>query len=182
MPTTITIPSREYLDERTNEFVYVEGKTLTLEHSLLSISKWESRWHKSYLTEGPGTPTEQLDYVRCMTITPNVNLLVYSGMTAENWEKINNYINDPMTATTFHNLNEKNSRFRKKITNEEIYSWMVALEIPFECEKWHINRLMTLIKICNIRNQPAKKMNQNEVRNQYKALNEARRAKMGSKG
>ena len=183
MPITIHVPDREYLDEKTNEFFTIKGRDLVLEHSLLSISKWESRWHKSYLSDGPKDQIEVLDYIRCMTITPNVDPATYSNLSKENFEKIQRYINNPMTATTFSSLDNKKGRPNgKKVTNEEIYYWMIAAGVPFECEKWHINRLMTLIRVCGINESPKKKMKAKDIRSQYQALNKARRARTGGKG
>lgn len=178
---TITIPANEVYNERTNEFIQVPGKTIQLEHSLISISKWESKWKIPFLDGKPKTHAQSIDYYRCMTITQNVDPMVYLGLTPELEKKINDYINDNRTATTFRKQGGK-SRSREIITSELIYYWMVALEIPFECERWHLSRLLTLIEVTNIKNQPSKKMSKKDTMSQNRALNAARRAKTGSKG
>ena len=176
----ITIPSNEFWDERTEEFVYTKEYTLELEHSLLSLSKWESKWCKPFLSNVELTDEEALDYIRCMTITKNVDPEVYSLLSIDNLRDINNYISAPMTATT---VNERNQRGSKEIvTAEIIYYWMVSLNIPFECQKWHLNRLLMLIKVCTIKNEPAKKMNKRDVMKQNAALNAARKKKLNTTG
>ena len=181
---TITIPKTEIYDETTNRFWTVNEQELRLEHSLLSISKWESKWHKPYLDTVTYTKTNEMnfDYIKCMTITQNVPDIVYSCLTSQNIEDIANYIADPMTATWFSNDNEKGRSSSEIVTSELIYYWMTATGVPFSCEKWHINRLLTLIKICSIKNGSNKKMSQKETAARYKALNAARRAKFGAKG
>ncbi|MGB4293547.1 MAG: hypothetical protein WBJ37_11785, partial [Bacteroidales bacterium] len=145
----ITIPAVELWDERKQEFVTTKEQTLQLEHSLVSISKWESKWCKPFLSKQEKTSEETLDYIKCMTITQNVDPEVYNYLTNKNIEEINNYINAPMTATYFSD--EKTSKTsREQVTAELIYYWMIALNIPFECQKWHLNRLLTLIKVCSI--------------------------------
>lgn len=177
---TITIPARELFDDRTNEFVYTKAQTLQLEHSLVSISKWESKWHKPFLTKETKTEEEMRDYIRCMTITQNIDSSVYFGLSRDNLLQIKQYIDDEMTATTFSNREKKQSH--QVITSELIYYWMVSLNIPFECQKWHLNRLLTLIHICDIKNTPAKKMSRRDVMNRNSSLNAARRARLGTRG
>lgn len=177
----ITIPENELYDEKNNEFVYVKAQEIQLEHSLLSISKWESKWHKSFLSTKNKTTEEVIDYVRCMTITQNVDKRIYYSLSAENITKINNYIDDPMTATTI-NGSIGNKPSREIITSELIYYWMIAYNVPVEFEKWHINRLLTLIRVCSIKNAPQKKMSKSEIMNRNAALNEARRKALNSKG
>ncbi len=180
---TITIPETEFYDEKTNEFSVVKEQKLKLEHSLLSISKWESKWHKPYLDNKTYKKTNSmnLDYIKCMTITQNVPDIVYSCLTQENIDDIVQYISDPMTATWFSD-DPKNNTDSGIVTSELIYYWMVAAGIPFSCEKWHINRLLVLIKIYGIKNGKPKKMSQKEVAARYKALNAARRAQFEAKG
>lgn len=180
---TITIPKTELYDEETNRFWVVNEQELRLEHSLLSISKWESKWHKPYLDSSTYQKTNEmnLDYIKCMTITQNVPDIVYSCLTKKNIDDIVKYISDPMTATWFSNDNESHAS-SEVVTSELIYYWMTATGVPFSCEKWHINRLLTLIKICSIKNGKPKKMSQKETAARYKALNAARRAKFASKG
>ena len=175
----IYVEESEQYDEQNNEFIKIKPQVLKLEHSLVSISKWESKWHKSFLSTSDKTSEEILDYIRCMTIN-QVNPYTYYLLSQKNINDILQYIDDPMTATTIKDIpGKKNSEV---VTSELIYYWMVALEIPFECEKWHINRLLTLIKVCNIKNQPAKNMSRREVLNQNRLLNEARRKKYHTKG
>lgn len=178
----IKVNGWEYYDERQDLFIEVPPATLTLEHSLLSISKWESKWHKPYLSEEKKTVTELVDYIRCMTLTQNVNPLTYNNLSDANLKAISEYIDDPMTATTFSDLSNNKGRSRRIITSELIYYWMLAYNIPFECQKWHINRLLTLIRVCNIKNNPDKKMSKREIMDQQRTLNAQRRAALNSKG
>lgn len=178
----IEIPENEYFDEEKNEFIKIKEQTLCLEHSLVSISKWESKWHKPFLSNfGNLTGEETLSYVKFMTIQ-KVPSYVYLSLTDENIKEISEYINDPMTATTFSEVEGSSRGSREIVTSEIVYYWMITLQIPFECQKWHINRLLTLIRVCNEKNQPAKKMSKKAVANRNAALNAARRAKYGSKG
>ena len=177
----ITIPPIEKWDEKKQEFVYAKGQTLRLEHSLASVSKWESRWHKAFFGKREKTFEETVDYVRCMTITQNVDSSVYDNLTNENIAEIDNYISDPMTATYF----SEDKIFgvnRELVTAELIYYWMVALNIPFSCEKWHLNRLLTLVKVCNIKNQPPKKVGKGRIMRRNSALNAQRRKRLNTKG
>lgn len=176
----ITIPQTELFNEGTQEFIQIREQTLCLEHSLVSVAKWESKWKKAFLgTEGK-TVDEMTDYIRCMTITQNVNPICYLGLTRENFIDVNNYIEDTMTATTFRKQNGPKSH--EIITAEIIYYWMIELGIPFECQKWHLNRLLTLVNVCSIKNTPAKKMSRKDAMAQQSQLNAARRAKFKSKG
>lgn len=178
---TICVPASELWDDEKQEFISIKSQELRLEHSLVSLSKWEAKWQKPFLAKNGITPEEMLDYVRCMTLTQNVSPLVYLHLSAENIKQINEYIDSPQTATTFHNLNNRGGS-GETITSELIYYWMVSLQIPFECEKWHLNRLLTLIKVCSVKNEPAKKMSQKAIRSQNSALNAARRKQLRSKG
>lgn len=172
----ITVPAMEFFDERTNEFINVKEHTLQLEHSLISISKWEARWCKPFLSKEEKTDAETRDYIRCMTITQNVDPLVYMAIPRKEMERIRDYINAPMTATWFNDRDGKRPS-RKVITSELIYYWMTVQNIPFECEKWHFNRLMTLIRVCSEKNQPPKKMSKKDAAAQQRSLNAARKAK-----
>lgn len=179
---TIYIPKMEEMfDEETEEFFTVPETKIVLEHSLVSISKWESIWHKVYLSEKPKSNEETLSYIECMTITQNVNPYIYKVLPNTAIDEITKYINDPMTATTINDINEKKGS-KEIITSELVYYWMFKLNIPKECEKWHFNRLMTLIKIYGIKDAPPKKMNKNDIYKQNNALNAIRRAKMKTKG
>lgn len=171
----ISIPAQEYFDERTEEFINVRAHTIQLEHSLISISKWEAKWCKPFLGKDEKTEEETLDYIRCMTITQNVDPMAYNAIPLEELERVKEYIHAPMTATWFNDRN-KMPPSRRVITSELIYYWMIANSIPFECEKWHFNRLLTLIRICGEKNQPPKKMSKQDRRN-LMAQRRARAAK-----
>ena len=179
---TIVVPSGELFDEENSKFIKIKGATLQLEHSLVSISKWEAKWHKIFLDEKTKkTEEEILDYIKCMTLTQNVDPMVYYIMSPDNIKKINEYINNPMSATTFNEAQLKKMSMGKprqdeKMSSEMIYYWMVAAQIPFECQKWHLNRLLTLIRICGIKSESPKKMSKAEVAERYRQTNAARRA------
>lgn len=176
----IKIPSVEFYDEIAEEFITTKEQTLRLEHSLVSLAKWESKWCKPFLSKQEKTHEEIMDYIKCMTITQNVDPDVYNYITNENVEEINKYIDSPMTATTFSDSGKKGKG--ETITAEIVYYWMITLNIPFECQKWHLNRLLTLIKVCSIKNQPPKKMSKNEIMSRNAALNKQRRAQLNTKG
>lgn len=171
----LTIPPKELYDETRNEFIECSSVTLQLEHSLLSISKWEAKWKKPFMDKKEKTDEEFIDYVRCMTITPKVDPTVYLRLTQKHFKAIDQYIHDPMTATTFHSW-KKEKPGKKIITSELVYYWMVAAQIPWEAEKWHFNRLMTLIRIYGIENSNSK-MSKRDIYKQNRAINAARQAK-----
>ncbi len=175
---TINIPDMEFYDEIKNEFVYVKSQKLVLEHSLVSLSKWESKWKKPFFDKKPKTKEESIDYIRCMTVN-SVDPLIYKCITNRIMQAVNAYIEDPMTATT---INQKNAPSREIVTSELIYYWMVALSIPFECQKWHLNRLLTLINVCNIKNKPPKKMSRKDLVSRNAKLNAARRKALNTSG
>lgn len=172
---------QESFNEETGEFIEAESCVLQLEHSLVSISKWESKWNKPFLSNLNMTEEETLDYIQCMTLTENVDPIIFNHLNRKNVEQIKNYIAAPMTATTFSN-NKAGKGGHEIITSELIYYWMVSLTIPFECQYWHLNRLLTLIRVCNIKNQPPKKMGRKELMNRNAALNAQRRAQLNTKG
>lgn len=180
----VTIPSVEGFDEKNNEFVgIIPETTLQLEHSLLSLSKWEAKWKKPFLSADKSesrTLEETLDYIRCMTLNSNVDPNVYKYIPQDVFKQIIEYIEDPMTATTFSKKEESGPR--KIITSEIIYYWMIALNIPFECQKWHLNRLLTLVRVCSEKNTPPKKMSTREIMARNQALNAQRRAHLHSRG
>ena len=176
----ITIPGREMFNEKTQEFFETKEYTIQLEHSLVSVSKWESKWNEPFLSKKNKTAEQTLDYIKCMTITQNIDEIVYNALTTENINEINNYISAPMTATTFANDTIKKSN--EVITSELIYYWMISLNIPMECQRWHLNRLLTLVRVCNVKNQPPKKMSKKELMSRNAALNAARRSKLNSSG
>ena len=177
----ILVKGVDYWNEATEEFISTKDTELCLEHSLVSVSKWESKWHKHFIGNKDLTAEMLIDYVRCMTLTQNVNPKVYYAITDDQVTQIKDYIDNPMTATWFSESNEKKYS-RDIITSEIIYYWMISLQIPFECQKWHLNRLLTLIRVCNEKNQPEKKMSQAEVLRRNRELNEARRRALNSKG
>ena len=183
---TINFPEEERWNDKTQEFEHYKAQTINLEHSLVSLSKWESKWHKPFLTKDPKTYEESIDYFKCMVVTPNVDLDIFGKrITNDLTKQINDYIEDPMTATWFNEKEGGAPRARgsnEQVTAELVYYWMVALNIPFECQKWHLNRLLTLVRVCNIKNGDPKKMSKSKVMSQNKALNAARRAKLGTKG
>lgn len=171
----IVIPEEEYYNEKTSTFERVSGGRLILEHSLSSLYEWESKWKKPFMSEKPKTSDELIDYIKIMTLNrDDVDDTIYRFLTTENINQISNYMKDSMTATTVKN-NEIPSR--KIVTAEVIYSWMVSLNIPFECQKWHLNRLLMLIRVCNETQKPPKKMSKAEVMRQNTALNKARKAR-----
>lgn len=176
---TIVVPDQEFFNEEMQEFFTLKGQTLQLEHSLVSLSKWESKWNKPFLSKNEKTLKETIDYIKCMTITQNVKPYIYDMLTNENILDINKYIDSPMTATTF---NVQNTPSREIVTSEIIYYWMISLNIPLECQKWHLNRLLTLIRVCNLKNAPSKKMSKKEIMSRNAALNAARRKKLNTKG
>lgn len=181
MPIPITIPGRELYDEVNERFIDIPTTTVVLEHSLISISKWEAKWHKPFLSDKPKTKEESLDYYRFMVVGQKVDPLVFLCMTKKNHRDIEDYIADPMTATTIKKTNSKSRR--EIITNEIIYYWMVELGIPFQpCEKWHLNRLLTLIEVTSIKKQPPKKMSPSTIAKRNHALNAARRKQHGTRG
>lgn len=181
MPITIKVPDREFFDQVNNRFLTIKGRSLTFEHSLLSITKWESKWHKPYLSKTKKTREEAIDYLRCMCLDKVEDSTVFMAIDEHGMKEISAYIENPMTATTFREDNKRQSH--EIITNEIVYYWMTELNIPFDpCQKWHFNRLMTLIRVASIKKQPPKKMGKKEWAAQRSAINAQRRAKYGSKG
>lgn len=180
----IVVPACEFYDESSEEFIEVKEQTLLMEHSLISISKWEAKWRKPYFSKDKKTPAEIYDYFRCMTVNPSqVDPRVYQMLTKENMEEIAAYIENPMTATTINQNQNALGGKQPVVTSELIYYYMIAQNIPVEFEKWHINRLLTLIKVCAIKNDPnPKKMSRSAIAKQNKALNAARRKRLGTKG
>jgi hypothetical protein len=174
------LPVEQY-DEVKNEFIMLKEQSLQLEHSLVSLSKWESKWHKPFLINTDKTFAESADYIRCMTITQNIDPNIYNFITQENINTVTEYINESMTATTFSKTDQKITN-REIITAEIIYYWMIALNVPFECQKWHLNRLLTLINVCSIKNKSPKKMSRNDILAHNRAINEARKHKLNTEG
>lgn len=178
----INIPEIEVWDQAKEEFITIPEHTLLFEHSLLSISKWEAKFCKPFLVENLNAE-ESIEYFKCMLITQNVDTSFFKYLPPKIVKQLTDYIASPMTATTFSN-NTTNSgpRDRTIITSELIYYWMIVHNIPFECEKWHLNRLLTLIRVCNAKNSGSKKMSKNEIFEKNRALNAMRRAKSHSRG
>lgn len=177
----VTIPAVEGWDEVKEEYVYVKSQTLQLEHSLVSVSKWESKWCKPFISNKNMTEEETIYYIKCMTITQNVPDEVYDNIPDYIIEEITKYIGAPMTATWFSEDKYKKPN-SETVTAELIYYWMIALNIPFECQKWHLNRLLTLIRVCNIKNAPPKKMGRRATMSRNSALNAARRKQLNTRG
>lgn len=178
----IVIPKSELYDNERNEFVYIDECKITLEHSLVSISKWESKWHKPFLSSEK-TYEETIDYIRCMTLTQNVKPETYLAITADNLAEIEKYVEDPMTATWFNDRrNESNNRSSKRvITSEIIYYWMISKGVPMECQKWHINRLLTLIRVIDV-SESSNKMSKSDLVKYNKALNASRKTRLNTTG
>ena len=177
----ITIPKSEFYDEETSTFIPIKETKLQLEHSLVSLSKWEQKTNRSFLATGQMTYQETIEYIKCMTITQNVDPIVYLGITNEIIKQVDEYIGQKMTATTFSRITQHHGR--EIITAEIIYYWMFELKIPKECEKWHLNRLLTMIRVSSEKNTPnKKKMSKSEIMARNRALNEARRRELNSKG
>ena len=176
----LVIPDSEVFNDATNEFYVKPGQTIQVEHSLVSISKWESKWNKPFLSKDDKTIEESVDYIKCMTITQNVKDEVYANITTQNVHDVSKYISAPMTATTFRDDNRGGSS--EIVTSEIIYYWLIAYKIPFECQKWHLNRLLTLIKVCSKKNEKPKKMSNAEILSRNRQLNEQRRKQLNSNG
>lgn len=174
-------PANDLWDYANQMFVSTKECRLSLEHSLISISKWESKWHKAFLGKREKTNEEIMDYVRCMTVTPNVDPNIYYALTKENIRAINDYIQDPMTATCLPKDTHQ-SGIKDTPTSELIYFWMISYGIPFECQRWHLNKLLTLIRVCDQKNHPAKRMGRNEIISRNASLNKARRLAHHTKG
>lgn len=181
----LVIPAIEGWDEEKEEFVeLVKAQTLKLEHSLVSVSKWEAKWEKPFLSNTKKTREETIDYIRCMTLTQNVDPKVYKRIKNSHIEEVNEYIAAKMTATWFSKEAKSNlpKTSSKQITSELIYYWMIAMNIPSEYQKWHLNRLLTLIQVCNLENKPSKPMSKRELMSRNRALNAARRKQLNTKG
>lgn len=178
----ISIPiSPEGWDEEKQEFVEPQEKTLQLEHSLVSVSKWESKWHKAFLSKVDKTDEELMDYIKCMTLNRNVDPDIYNHLSSSNVNQIRAYISDSMSATIVPKQTNRGTS-HETVTSELIYYWMISLGIPPEYQKWHLNRLLKLIEVCNFKNTPPKKRSKADIMRSNAALNAARRKQLGTKG
>ena len=177
----IVVPPNELWDEQKQEFIATKEQKLQLEHSLVSLSRWESIFHKPFISKTQKTVEEIQTYIKCMTISQNVDPDIYKYLTDDVIDKVNKYIDNPMTAT-FFSEEENKATSQEQITAELVYFWMISLNIPFECQKWHLNRLLVLIKICTIKNQPNKKKSKKEIMTRNAALNASRRKRLNTKG
>lgn len=179
---TIVVSGKEVFDEELNTFFVQGGFELQLEHSLVSLSKWESIFGKPFLSEERKTEEEILEYIKCMTLTPKVPAGIFRKLSQDNVKQINDYIEAKMSATWFDEAPGTPPRSREVITSEVIYYWLVAFQIPFECENWHLNRLFNLVRVCNIKNAKPEKMSRAAVASRNRALNAQRKAQLGTKG
>jgi hypothetical protein len=182
MPLVLHIEPYEGFDSNSNEFITVKETTLQLEHSLISLKKWEQKYHIPFLDEDKEKTTEQwLYYIECMNMTQNVDPNVFKYMSVSNIEKVTEYIKDPMTATWFTDSKENKRKKKEVITAEIIYYWMIELNVPPQYEKWHLNQLLTLIRVINVKHDTSK-MGKKEQAMQRSALNAQRRARSHSRG
>ena len=178
---TMNISDKDYYNDDTSKFVLLKGKTIELEHSLVSLSKWESKWCKPFLGKDKKSKEEQRDYISCMLITKNVDPDFHLYLSDQEVATINAYIDHKMTATTFSELHTPRAS-NQVVTSELIYYWMISLNIPFECQKWHLNRLLTLIRVCSIKGAGPEKMPKNTVLARNRALNAARKQQLNTRG
>lgn len=176
----LEIRGDESFDEATKKFISPVETTLRLEHSLVSLSKWESFWKKPFIDTTEKTTEEVLWYIKAMCLDEDFPEGIFHRLSQDNINTINDYISDSMTATWF--AEDKSPGSREIITAEIIYYWMVTFNIPFTCENWHLQRLLTLIRVCSKKNEPPKKMSPHELAARNRALNAQRRAQYKTKG
>lgn len=177
----LVIKPPELWDERNEEFINLEPVTIQVEHSLESLAAWESKWHKPFLGQDERSKEETIDYIKCMTLTPNVDPKIYDYLDNTAIKSVSKYIEDSMTATWFTNRKLPPAS-SEQVTAEIIYYWMIAFNVPFECAKWHLNRLLTLIRVCEAKSRKAEKIPRNEQLRSQTALNKARRQKYKTRG
>ena len=184
----IVVPKSEVFDNTNQIFRRVTKETtLQLEHSLISLQKWEARWHTPFLVKKGKTLEQTIDYIRCMCLTPNVKEDVFYCIPKSEMTRIANYIDDPMTATTVTTRGKGPGPKKKNkiVTAEVIYYWMISLNIPNEYRKWHLNQLLMLIRVINAENasnDPNNKRKKHEVLADYRAINEANKKRFNTKG
>ena len=181
---TITIPGCSGFNQKTQEFIDIKETKLQLEHSLISLKKWEQKWHKPFLETKEKTVEETMDYIRCMTMNPGVDPEVYNFIPPRCIKEITAYIEDPMTATWFSDTTKVGAQKtdHEIVTAEIIYYWMITLGIPVEFQKWHLNTLLTLIRVVSIKNAPKESMDKASWAKQRSALNAARKARFHTHG
>ena len=177
----LTLLGAEFYDENKEEFITIGYVEIQLEHSLVSLSKWESKFQRPFLNTEDKSPEELFYYIEAMIISPIYPVDIRTRFSQDNINQINKYIESKESATTFGVMPERRGR-GEVITSELIYYWMVAFQIPFECEYWHLNRLFALIRICNIKNSKPKKMSRNEIASRNRELNAIRRAQYNTNG
>lgn len=176
----IRVPDGEFFNNHLQEFRTVKGQTIQLEHSLISLSRWESKWKKPFLDGKEKTRDESIDYIRCMSLTKGVDPLLYASIPGALLNKIFEYVYSQRTATTFKNTRGGGSK--EVVTSELIYFWMIYHGVPIECEKWHLSRLLALIRICDIKQGPQQKMSRNDIFSQNRSLNAARKRNLRTSG
>jgi hypothetical protein len=176
----ITVTMSESFDEEKQEFLS-ETFDLELEHSLVSVSKWESIWEKPFLVQEDKTPEEVFSYIECMILNPDPPPEIVYKLSERDLKVVHDHIASKATATWF-NEQKVAGRSSETFTSELIYFWMSSFAIPFEAENWHLSRLLTLIRIHNVKNQKPKKMNRNEMAAQRRAENERRKKALGTTG
>lgn len=187
MPLPLRVKGKELFDATTEEFIYTEDQVVELEHCLLSISRWESKWKKPFIETFAGkkkkmTIKEVQSYIQCMCMSDADLNFVYC-LTTEQTTQIFEYISDVKSATTIHQEGPQNPRGNEILTSELIYYYMAQVPLPFEiCERWHLSRLMKTLEIAGIKSQPEKKMSSRAWGSKQAELNKIRRAAMGSLG
>lgn len=177
----IVVPGVEMFNDETREFTTVGDVVIELEHSLVSLSKWESEFEKPFLGKETKTTEEVLAYIKAMTLTPNVSEEIYEKLSEDNIASVHQYIDAKMSGTTFYEV-QPEAKNQETVTAELIYYWMIVFQIPFECDRWHLNRLFTLIRVCNVKQSKPKKMSRAELAARNRELNARRKAELGTKG
>lgn len=178
----ITTMEDEFYEPRTNKFIQIPACTLILEHSLISLAKWESKWHMPYFDTNKKTSAQDLDYIRCMVIGSIKNEYVFQALSLNNIIRIKEYIKDPMTATTFQQRKSGGKMRKESVTAETIYARMFEHSVSMECQKWHLNRLLTLLRVCDLQNAPREKMTKKQTAQWNAEQNAARKAKYNTRG